>query len=54
MILSSNPMADYAHYGLAALESMTGQAEECLEHMAKAIELNPRNRIQARTRHRLP
>jgi tetratricopeptide (TPR) repeat protein len=49
IILRENPSADYAHYGLAALESMTGQAEECLEHMAKAIELNPRNRIQART-----
>ena len=48
-ILESEPAADYAHYGLAALDSMTGQAEECLEHMAKAIELNPRNRIQART-----
>jgi tetratricopeptide (TPR) repeat protein len=49
MILQSNPSADYAHYGLAALESMTGQTEECLEHMVQAIELNPRNRIQART-----
>jgi tetratricopeptide (TPR) repeat protein len=49
MILDSHPSADYAHYGLAALESMTGQVEECLEHMTKAIELNPRNRIQART-----
>jgi tetratricopeptide (TPR) repeat protein len=49
MILGSHPSADYAHYGLAALESMTGQVDECLEHMTKAIELNPRNRIQART-----
>lgn len=49
MILHNNASADYAHYGLAALESLTGQVEECLEHMAKAIELNPRNRIQART-----
>jgi tetratricopeptide (TPR) repeat protein len=49
MILGNNSAADYAHYGMAALESMTGQVEECLEHMAKAIELNPRNRIQART-----
>jgi tetratricopeptide (TPR) repeat protein len=49
MIVESNPSADYAYYGLAALDSMTGQIEECLEHMAKAIELNPRNRIQART-----
>jgi outer membrane protein assembly factor BamD (BamD/ComL family) len=48
-ILDGHPMADYAHYGLEALDSMTMQAEECLEHMAKAIELNPRNRIQART-----
>lgn len=49
MILESNSSADYAYYGLAALNSMTGQVEECLEHMAKAIDLNPRNRIQART-----
>jgi tetratricopeptide (TPR) repeat protein len=49
IILRANPNADYVHYGLAALESMTGQAEECIEHLARAIELNPRNRIQART-----
>ncbi len=49
LILRDTPSADYAHYGLAALESMTGQTEECLEHMALAIRLNPRNRIQART-----
>ncbi len=49
VILRKNPSADYAHYGLAALESMTGQIDECLEHMTQAIELNSRNRIQART-----
>jgi tetratricopeptide (TPR) repeat protein len=49
IILRSDPGADYVHYGLAALESMTGQVEDCLEHLARAIELNPRNRIQART-----
>jgi tetratricopeptide (TPR) repeat protein len=49
LILRNHPSADYAHYGLAALESMTGQVEECLERIARAIELNPRNRIQART-----
>ena len=49
LILDRNPSADYAYYGLAALNSMTGQVEECLDNMAKAIELNPRNRIQART-----
>jgi tetratricopeptide (TPR) repeat protein len=48
-ILEIDPKADYAYYGLAILESMTGQAEPCLEHLAKGIELNPRNRIQART-----
>ena len=48
-ILKTNPAADYAYYGLAILESMTGLAEPCLEHLAKAIELSPRNRIQARS-----
>ncbi len=49
IILRDDPLSDYVHYGLAALDSMTGQVEECLEHLARAIELNPRNRIQART-----
>jgi tetratricopeptide (TPR) repeat protein len=47
-ILIANPGADYAYYGLAILESMTGLADSCLKHLAKAIELSPRNRIQAR------
>jgi tetratricopeptide (TPR) repeat protein len=47
-ILITNPGADYAYYGLAILESMTGLADSCLKHLAKAIELSPRNRIQAR------
>ncbi len=48
-ILKKDPNADYAHYGLAILQSMTGQADECLDHLPKAIELNTRNRIQARS-----
>jgi tetratricopeptide (TPR) repeat protein len=48
-ILTRSPNADYAHYGIAILDSMTGQAEECLEHLTTAIELNPQNRIQARS-----
>lgn len=48
-ILAADHKADYAYYGLAILESMTGRAEPCLEHLAKAIDLNPRNRIQARS-----
>jgi tetratricopeptide (TPR) repeat protein len=47
-ILSACPEADYAYYGAALLASMTGQAEECLQHLGRAIELNPQNRILAR------
>lgn len=48
-ILKKDASADYAHYGLAVLQSMTGQAEDCLDHLARAIELNSQNRIQARS-----
>lgn len=48
-LLQKNPSADYAHYGLAILNSITGQAEECLDHLHRAIELNPQNRLQARS-----
>ena len=48
-ILSATPESDFAHYGMALLSSMTGQAEEALEHLTRAIELNPSNRIQARS-----
>ena len=47
-LLRKNNLASFAHYGLAVLNSMTGQAEECLDHLHRAIELNPQNRIQAR------
>ena len=48
-ILTTVPEADFAHYGMALLSSMTGQAEEALDHLGRAIELNPSNRIQARS-----
>lgn len=48
-ILGKEPVADYAHYGLAILKSMTDRPEECLQHLSKAIELNAQNRIQARS-----
>lgn len=48
-ILAKSPDADFAHYGMALLSSMTGQAEEALEHLTRAVELNPANRIQARS-----
>lgn len=47
-ILKAAPQADYALYGLSILESMTGQVDACLEHLAHAIAVNPQNRIQAR------
>jgi len=48
-ILKKDAKADYAFYGLAVLASMTGQTENCLQQLAEAIGLNPRNRIQARS-----
>jgi len=47
-ILSAHPDADYAFYGLAVLEAITGHAPDCLTNLARAIELNPKNRLQAR------
>jgi tetratricopeptide (TPR) repeat protein len=48
LILATHPEADYALYGLALLDSMTGRAQDCLRNLARAIELNPKNRLQAR------
>lgn len=47
-ILAAHPDADYAFYGLALLDSITGRTQDCLGNLAKAIELNPKNRLQAR------
>ena len=47
-ILAQVPEADYAFYGLALLNAVTGQSQECLNNLARAIELNPKNRLQAR------
>jgi tetratricopeptide (TPR) repeat protein len=48
-ILSDYPQADYAYYGLALLDSVTGRVQGCLDNLSKAIELNPKNRLQARS-----
>lgn len=48
-ILQKKEDADYIHYGLAILNSITGQSEECLAHLSRAIALNPQNRLQARS-----
>jgi tetratricopeptide (TPR) repeat protein len=47
-ILSDNPGIDYAYYGLAVLESITGHTQDCLSNLTRAIELNPKCRVQAR------
>jgi tetratricopeptide (TPR) repeat protein len=47
-ILTGHPDADYAFYGLALLDAITGRTQDCLGNLARAIELNPRNRLQAR------
>lgn len=47
-ILVQHPGADYVFYGLAVLEAITGRTEECLNSLSQAIELNSRNRLQAR------
>ncbi len=47
-ILVSYPEADYAFYGLALLDSITGRTQDCLTNLARAIELNSKNRLQAR------
>jgi len=48
-VLSERPLSDYAFYGLAVLDSITGRAQDCLTNLARAIEINPRNRLQARS-----
>jgi tetratricopeptide (TPR) repeat protein len=48
LILNDHPGADYAFYGLAVLEAITGRAQDCLDSLARAIELNPKSRVQAR------
>ena len=47
-ILATHPDADYAFYGLALLDAMTGRIQDCLDNLSKAIEMNPKNRLQAR------
>jgi predicted Zn-dependent protease len=48
-IIADFPGADYAYYGLALLDAITGRVQGCLDHLSKAIELNPKNRLQARS-----
>jgi tetratricopeptide (TPR) repeat protein len=47
-ILKQSPKTDYAVYGLAVLNCLTGRVEEALAHLQNAIKLNVANRFQAR------
>lgn len=47
-ILAGHPGADYAFYGLAVLDAITGRVQECLNNLSQAIVLNSKNRLQAR------
>ena len=48
LILAGHPGADYAYYGLALLDAITGRTPDCLRNLGQAIEMNPKNRLQAR------
>jgi tetratricopeptide (TPR) repeat protein len=47
-ILKQNAKADFAYYGMAVVDCLTGQVESSLKHLGEAIRLNPQNRFQAR------
>ncbi len=47
-LLKQAPKADYVAYGLSALDCLTGHVEDSLRNLARAIELNPSLRFQAR------
>src|SRR5207248_669111 len=47
-ILKQNAKADFALYGLAVIDCLTGQVESSLKNLSEAIRLNPHNRFQAR------
>ena len=48
-VVADDPRADYAFYGLAVLDSITGRPQDCIDNLSHAIELNPKNRLQARS-----
>jgi len=46
--LEMEPEADYVHYAMALARAMGGDVAGAAEHLRRAIELEPRNRIIAR------
>ncbi len=47
-ILKQSPKADYALYGMAVLDCLTGHVENSLKNLSEAIRLKAANRFQAR------
>jgi tetratricopeptide (TPR) repeat protein len=47
-IMKQNSKADFAYYGMAVVDCLTGQVESSLKNLNEAIRLNPQNRFQAR------
>lgn len=47
-ILKQDAKADFAFYGMAVVDCLTGQVEGSLKNLNEAIRLNPQNRFQAR------
>ena len=47
--LQQAPRADHVHYALAAARALQGNTQGAYEHLKTAIELQPRNRILARS-----
>jgi tetratricopeptide (TPR) repeat protein len=47
-ILKQAAKADYAWYGMAVLDCLTGHVNDALRELGEAIRLNPANRYQAR------
>lgn len=45
--VSQDPRSDRGHYALAALGGLRGEASSAVSHLAKAIEINPSNRVRA-------
>lgn len=43
-----SPKSEYIYYALASVLALTGEADEALEYLAKAIALRPENRYHAR------
>jgi tetratricopeptide (TPR) repeat protein len=46
--LQMAPDTDHIHYALALVYALAGEASSAYEHLRRAIELEPRNRIMAR------